>query len=131
MAKIEAAKKAISDAENELLTVTDSVVAPPAKEEVSEVVQVALLRVKAAKAKLIDLERLVALAKIEAAKIEAAKTAIGDAEKDLNRVLDEIIVAEPVQKTLVTKVVQDAFTKMRAAKRRLVDLENSIANDKN
>jgi hypothetical protein len=133
LAKIDAAKKVISAAEEDLQRVEDSVVAAPAAvevSEVSEVVQVALSRVKAAKAELIDLERLLALAKIEAGKIEAAKTAIIEAEKDLDRVLGEILVVEPVQERLVTEVVADAFTKLRAAKSGLADLEKSIATDK-
>jgi hypothetical protein len=133
LAKIDAAKKVISAAEKDLQRVEDSVVAAPAEvevSEVSEIVQVALSRVKAAKAELIDLERLLALAKIEAGKIEAAKTAIIEAEKDLDRVLGEILVVEPVQERLVTEVVADAFTKLKAAKSGLADLEKSIVSDK-
>lgn len=135
LAKIDAAKKVISDAENELRRVEDSVVASAKEEEVSEVVQVAISRVQAAKSKLIDLEQLLALAKIEAAKIEAAKIeaakkAIVDAEKNLDRVLGEILVTQPERETLVTEVVADAFTKLRAAKSRLADLEQSITTDK-
>lgn len=126
LAKIDVAKKVISDAERELRRVEDAS-APGA--EVSEVVQAALSRVNSAKAKLVDLERSLALAKIEAEKIEAAKTAIVEAETDLDRVLGEILVEDPVQETLVTDVVSDAFAKLRAARSELADLEESIATE--
>jgi hypothetical protein len=127
--QIDAAKKVIRDAENELRRVEDGMAASSVEEEVGEAVRIALSNVKAAKARLIDLERLLSLAKIKAAKIEAAKTAIVAAETDLDRVLSEILVVEPVRETLVTEVVADAFAKLRAAKSVLADLEQSVATD--
>jgi len=125
--KIEAAKTAIGEAETELGNVVagDSAVALRAeKVEASAAVRAAFSRLRAAKEKLIDLEKLVALAEIE-----AARTAIGAAEGDLDRALDEIEVAARAEKTWVTDVVEEALTKLRAAKGKLVDVEKSIPPD--
>ena len=63
------------------------------------------------------------------AKLEAARAAIDEAEKYLDRVLGDIVVVEGADTTCVTKVVQDAFARLRIAKKTLADLE-SIATGK-
>ena len=126
LADIEAAKEAISVAENELQAVVGDITVAPraAKAMVSKVVRAASEKLRVAKAKLVDLEESVALTKLE-----AARAAIDEAGKYLDKVLSDIVVVAEADTTWVTKVVQDAFTKLRIAKTTLADLE-SVATDK-
>jgi hypothetical protein len=130
---IEVAKEAISLAENELQAVVGDITVAPlaAKGEVSEVVRAASLKLRAAKAKLADLQaKLIDLEEsVALAKLEAARAAIDEAEKYLDRVLSDIVVVAGADTTMVTDVVQDALTKLRIAKTTLADLE-SITTDK-
>jgi hypothetical protein len=125
-AKLEAARSAIGEAEKDLRRVVrDSAVAPRAqKVEVDEVVRVALSSLGTARAGLAELERSVAQENLE-----AAKTALSDGERDLDRVIQGMEVAARAEKTWVTGVVEDAFEKLRAAKARLADLEKVIPDD--
>jgi hypothetical protein len=63
-------------------------------------------------------------------KVAAAKQDITEAENNLGKVLMEIQGAPRADKTTISKVVEDAFTKLRAARLTLVDLEGLVENDK-
>lgn len=122
--QIEAAKIVISEAEADLQTVLKGSGAKGPEAEVTAVVQAASLRVGVAEKQLSALEKLLALTDIEAAKtkVETAKAVVAEAEKDLDRVLKQA-PPTPEQETWVTDVVESAFTKLRTAKRALIDLE--------
>jgi len=131
--EIEAAKKAIGEAEDNLRRIADG--PAPAREEeaqVAERVRTTSLTLETAEKKLIDLERLLSLAKIEEAgkKVETARAAVAEAEKNLDRVLGQIELAAPLQETWVTEVVEAAFSRLRAAREDLVNLERSISAEK-
>ena len=131
--EIEAAKKAIGDAEDSLRTIADGPAPPRDKEaQIAERVRTTSLTLETAEKKLIDLEKLLSLAKIEEAKnkVETAKAAVAEAEKHLDRVLGQIEVAAPLQETWVTEVVEAAFSRLRAAREDLVNLERSVSAKK-
>jgi hypothetical protein len=132
LADIQAAKEAISVAENELQAVVgDDAPAPRAEmAEADEVVRAASLKLRAADAKLVELKaKLVELNESMAlAKLEAARTAVDEAEKHLDGVLREIAVVPGAETTWWSKVVRDAFAKLKTAQTTLDDLE-SIATD--
>jgi hypothetical protein len=60
------------------------------------------------------------------AKIAVAKKDMLGAEEDLEKVLREMQVVPRAEKTSISKVVEDAFAKLRAARANLVDLETSL-----
>lgn len=60
---------------------------------------------------------------ILSSKIAAARTEIADAESALEKIVSEIDLAPRAEKTTVTAVVEDAFTKLRAARLHLEELE--------
>ncbi|HEX7601701.1 MAG TPA: hypothetical protein VF316_08855 [Polyangiaceae bacterium] len=60
------------------------------------------------------------------AKIKDAKQVITLAEKDVEKVLLDVRVAPRAEKTTITKAVQDAFVKLRAAKTSLIELEKLV-----
>ncbi|KYF51415.1 hypothetical protein BE08_32235 [Sorangium cellulosum] len=62
-------------------------------------------------------------------KVTAAKQEIADAESNLERALREIQVAPRADKTTVSEVVQAAFTKLRAARTNLTELEGLVMTD--
>lgn len=62
-------------------------------------------------------------------KITAAKREITDAESNLEQALAEIQVAPRADKMAVSEVVQEAFTKLRAARTNLIDLEGLVLSD--
>lgn len=63
-------------------------------------------------------------------KVAAAKRDIADAESNLEKVLLEIQGARRADKTTISKVVEEAFAKLRAVRTNLVDLEGLVGNDK-
>jgi hypothetical protein len=101
--KIEAATRVIRDAEESLQRlVADGTVARADEDaDVEKVVRAATSRLRLAEAKLVDLERLLPLAKIDSGKtvVDAAKSVVKAAEQELIRVLDQMVVAEPLQET--------------------------------
>ncbi|WP_437679136.1 hypothetical protein [Sorangium sp. So ce131] len=62
-------------------------------------------------------------------KVAAAKRDITEAENDLERVLRDIQVAPRADKTTISKVVEDAFTKLRAVKANLIELEALVTTE--
>jgi len=59
-------------------------------------------------------------------KIDTAKAEVDAAEGQLEQVLKEITVAPRAEKTTVSKVVEDAFSKLRSAKSDLDLLEQLL-----
>jgi hypothetical protein len=66
---------------------------------------------------------------VHLAKIAAAKEDMTGAEEALEQVLRAMQVAPRAEKTTISKVVEDAFGKLRAARANLVDLETSLRNE--
>jgi hypothetical protein len=67
--------------------------------------------------------------KILLEKITAAKMDITEAENDLEKLLREMQTAPRADKTTISKVVEDAFSKLRAVKTNLLDLEGVVNRD--
>ena len=63
------------------------------------------------------------------AKIESAKNQMGAAEADLDRVIRDIRIAPRAQKTTISDALQKAFAELRAARARLVELEQLVVAD--
>jgi hypothetical protein len=59
--------------------------------------------------------------------IRAAKSDVTDAEDDLTKLLSEIQVAPRAEKTTISKAVESAFDKLRAAREHLGTLERLIS----
>ena len=133
LVQIEAAKEAIGDAEAELEDLVGDIV--PAsradKTEVSEGVRAAASKLRAAKAKLVDLKaELVDLeASMALAKLEAARTAVTEAERQLDGVIGEIVVVAGADTAWMGKPVKDAFAKLRAARMTLDELASGATDD--
>jgi guanylate kinase len=71
---------------------------------------------------MIDLESLLE-------KIATAKEDISEAEQELEKAVEEIQASPRAHKTTVNKVVEDAITKLKAAKTKLEGLERLIDED--
>ena len=121
LADIEAVKEAIGVADSELQAlVADLDHRSSVQEaEANEVIAVASSKLSVARAKLVELEEL-----LELAKLDAARAAIDEAEIHLDRVLGEIVVVPGAEKTCATKVVRDAFSRLSAAKVILAELKS-------
>ncbi len=59
-------------------------------------------------------------------KIERAKNDVTSAESDLERLLTELAANERAEKTTISQVIEEAFTKLRSAKSDLAELEQFI-----
>ena len=64
------------------------------------------------------------------AKIESAKSEIAAAESDLEGAFRDMRISPRAEKTTISKVLEDAFTKLGAAKTTLMDLEKLVVGDK-
>jgi phage terminase small subunit len=62
-------------------------------------------------------------------KIEAAKRAMTEAERDLEKILSELQVTPRAEKTTISEAIQHAFTKLRSARQTVLDLEQLLVND--
>ena len=60
--------------------------------------------------------------------ISVAERELSEAETELDAAIAEIRVALRADKTTVTSVVEDAFTKLRRAKSTLVELEARLSS---
>ncbi|MBW2529153.1 MAG: hypothetical protein JRI23_33555 [Deltaproteobacteria bacterium] len=118
-ADIDAAEEAITVAEGEVRRVLGEISAASraSKLTVSTVVQEALAKLHVAKARLLELQKA-----LDVAQQQAARAAVGAAEHYLDAVIAEMGSVEKAGTTWATKVVEDAFTKLRAAKAALADL---------
>jgi hypothetical protein len=63
-------------------------------------------------------------------KIDVAKDDVDAAEGELEKVLSEISVAPRAEKTTVSKVVEEAFGKLRSAKSDLDKLQELLSKKK-
>jgi len=63
-----------------------------------------------------------------ASKLSLAKKATGEAEQDLERLLVDLRGAPRAEKSTITPVLEAAFTKLRAARADLQDIEK-LLND--
>jgi len=68
--------------------------------------------------------------KLALSKIESAKRDISAAEKELEQVLRDMQVMPRAEKTTISKALEDAFTKLKAARSDLSDLEKLVSGDK-
>lgn len=59
-------------------------------------------------------------------KLEAAKRDIAQAEQDLEKALREVQVAPRAEKLAISKVLDDAFVKLKAARTQLTDIETLL-----
>lgn len=125
-ADIDAAQEAIAVAEEELRTMVGEISTAPrsAKTTVSAAVHGALTQLRAAKARLLDLEK-----SLELAQRKAARAAVGKAEEHLDAVIGDMGGVEEPGTTWTTKVVTDAFTKLTAARATLADLDPDAEDD--
>lgn len=119
-ADVEAAKEALAAAESDLQAALEEITAAPraAKAKASDGVSRALAGLCAARSKLAGAQELWALRRRT-----AAMAAVADAETYLDQVVDEMSVVASTRTTWTTKVVEDAFVKLRAAKATLAGLE--------
>ena len=62
------------------------------------------------------------------ATIAVAERELSEAEGELEMAMREIRVALRAEKTTVTTLVEEAFTKLRRAKDRLTELEGQLAS---
>ena len=62
-------------------------------------------------------------------KIESAKRDIEAAETDLEKALRDMRVMPRAEKTTISKVLEDAFAKVRATRTLLTDLEELVTAD--
>ncbi|GMV13712.1 MAG: hypothetical protein HS104_34750 [Polyangiaceae bacterium] len=61
--------------------------------------------------------------------IERAQRDVASAEADLERLLGELLQAPRADKTTVSRVIEEAFGKLRSAKSDLADLETIVSSD--
>ncbi len=61
--------------------------------------------------------------------IERAQRDVASAEADLERLLGELLQAPRDDKTTVSRVIEEAFGKLRSAKSDLADLETIVSSD--
>ena len=64
------------------------------------------------------------------AMISAAQQELSEAEGELDKVLAEIRLTLPPEKTGVTRVVEDAFANLRRAKSRLSVLQDRLSGNR-
>ncbi len=68
--------------------------------------------------------------KLLLSKLDAAKRDISAAETDLEKALRDLQVAPRAEKTTISKVLEDAFSKVKEARTYLTDLETLVLSDK-
>lgn len=62
-------------------------------------------------------------------KVEAAKREVMEAEVELERILADLRVMARAEKTTISAALESAFTKLRAARRDLEELDQLLAHD--
>ena len=131
--EIEAATEAIRVAEVELQEVVGGIARASRadKSVVGDAVETASLKLKAAQAQLSQLEdKLIELDQsAPLTQLEAARAAVAEADKSLAEVLRKIEVAAGADTTWVSKVVRDAFTRLRVARATLDDIAANARDD--
>jgi len=120
VARIEAAKDAVTLAEAQLGEVT----AEPQEVKSSGDVRAATSRLNAARAKLAHLNDLLA-----EAKLESARSAVTSAEKELDVIIQRMVVETDAEKIWATARVRNALSALRTAKVTLEAIEASVEGD--
>lgn len=64
------------------------------------------------------------------AKVHTAATEVTDAADDLDKLLAEIKAAPRAQKTTISKVVEEAFSRLKTARTVLIDVEKILKKEK-
>lgn len=64
------------------------------------------------------------------AKVHTASTEVSDAAGDLQKLLAEILKTPRAQKTKISQVVEDAFSRLKTARVALVDVEKLLKKEK-
>ena len=64
------------------------------------------------------------------AKVQTASTEVTDAAGDLQKLLSEILTTPRAQKTKISKVIEDAFSRLKTARVALVDVEKLLKKEK-
>lgn len=64
------------------------------------------------------------------AKVHTASTEVTDAAGDLQKLLSEILKTPRAQKTKISKVIEDAFSRLKTARVALVDVEKLLKKEK-
>lgn len=67
--------------------------------------------------------------KILLEKVAAAKQDIMEAENHLERVLQEVQTAPRADKAIISKVVEDAFSKLKTVRTNLLEVESLVKGD--
>jgi hypothetical protein len=67
--------------------------------------------------------------KILLEKVAAAKRDIMEAENHLERVLQEVQTAPRADKAIISKVVEDAFSKLKTVRTNLLEVESLVKGD--
>lgn len=122
-ARIETARSAIQDVEEHLARAirSEGSGARAEKREVSPEVRAALVRLRAAKAKLAHLERALA-----EADLDTARDALTRAESDLESMIERMSPAPRSSKTWVSPAIEDALERVAIARDTLRDLRESL-----
>lgn len=63
------------------------------------------------------------------ANVEIAATEVSDAASDLDKLLREIKTSPRAEKTTVSKVVEDAFSRLKTARVALSDVQKVLEDD--
>lgn len=64
------------------------------------------------------------------AKVHSASTEVNDAVIALDKLLSELLTTPRAQKTTISKVVQEAFSRLKTARVALVDVEKILKKEK-
>ena len=64
------------------------------------------------------------------AKVQTAATEVSDAASDLDKLLSDVTSAPRAEKTTVSKVVQDAFARLKTARDALADVEELLKKER-
>lgn len=64
------------------------------------------------------------------AKVHTAATEVTDAADDLAKLLAEVKAAPRAQKTTISKVVEEAFARLKTARTALVEVEKILKKEK-
>jgi hypothetical protein len=63
------------------------------------------------------------------AKVQTAATEVSDAASDLDKLLSALRSAPRAQKTTISKVVEEAFSRLKAARGALTDIEKILKKE--
>ncbi len=64
------------------------------------------------------------------AKVQSATTEVGEAASDLDKLLSDIKSTPRAQKTTISKIVEEAFSRLKTARVALSDVEQLLKKEK-